>query len=123
MEILKNIFVCTTKTGKYVLSFDENEWSCQFWITSNAYGDDNTDFELIGYGEHLYLNSDYVYKIRCKGNYWNYDQSIKRKFRFNISDLSSKTLILGKNLKLFMGEFSLLLTKQECISFLLTMDI
>ena len=91
------------KTGKYVLSFDENEWSCQFWITSNAYGDDNTDFELIGYGEHLYLNSDYVYKIRCKGNYWNYDQSIKRKFRFNISDLSSKTLILGKKLETFYG--------------------
>ena len=91
------------KTGKYVFSFDENEWSCQFWITSNAYGDDNTDFELIGYGEHLYLNSDYVYKIRCKGNYWNYDQSIKRKFRFNISDLSSKTLILGKKLETFYG--------------------
>jgi hypothetical protein len=91
------------KTGKYVLSFDENEWSCQFWITSNAYGDDNTDFELIDYGEHLYLNSDYVYKIRCKGNYWNYDQSIKRKFRFNISDLSSKTLILGKKLETFYG--------------------
>ena len=91
------------KTGKYVLSFDENEWSCQFWITSNAYGDDNTDFELIDYGEHLYLNSDYVYKIRCKGNYWNYDQSIKRKFRFNISDLSAKTLILGKKLETFYG--------------------
>ena len=91
------------KTGKYVLSFDENEWSCQFWITSNAYGDDNTDFELIDYGEHLYLNSDYVYKIRCKGNYWNYDQSIKRKFRFNISDLSAKTLVLGKKLETFYG--------------------
>jgi len=49
------------------------------------------------------LNSDYVYKIRCKGNYWNYDQSIKRKFRFNISDLSSKTLILGKKLETFYG--------------------
>lgn len=31
------------KTGKYVLSFDENEWSCQFWITSNAY-----DYFLLG---------------------------------------------------------------------------
>ena len=91
------------KTGKYVLSFDENEWSCQFWITSNAYGDDNTDFELIDYGEHLYLNSDYVYKIRCKGNYWNYDQSIKRKFLFNISDLSAKTLTTGEKLETFYG--------------------
>ena len=86
-----------------MLSFDENEWSCQFWITSNAYGDDNTDFELIDYGEHLYLNSDYVYKIRCKGNYWNYDQSIKRKFRFNISDLSAKTLTTGEKLETFYG--------------------
>ena len=91
------------KTGKYVLSFDENEWSCQFWMASNAYGDDNTDFELIDYGEHLYLNSDYVYKIRCKGNYWNYDQSIKRKFRFNISDLSAKTLTTGEKLETFYG--------------------